>query len=49
MAAAFFAVVALGLLAFAKADCPDVGVQSGFNLTEYVSRRWYIQKQMVIQ
>lgn len=49
MAAAFFAVVALGLLAFAKADCPDVGVQSGFNLTEYVSRRWYIQKQMVVQ
>jgi len=28
--------------------CPPVGTQPDFNLTEYVSKRWYVQQQMQV-
>jgi len=35
--------------AAAAGSCPSVGVQSDFNLTEYIRSTWYIQQQQVTE
>jgi apolipoprotein D and lipocalin family protein len=32
-----------------QSDCPAVETQPDFNLTSYISKRWYVQEQMVMK